>query len=98
MHVGDGSPVPPCHTPDRTRPAIPPRPSDRTRRGRPRACALPVAYITDLRLEYARNLISGGMSIEAAAVESGFNDPKYFARRVKKHFGCTPSKLKTYGK
>ena len=58
----------------------------------------PVAYITDLRLEYARNLISGGMSIEAAAVESGFNDPKYFARRVKKHFGCTPSKLKTYGK
>lgn len=58
----------------------------------------PVAYITDLRLEYARNLISGGMPIEAAAAESGFNDPKYFARTVKKRLGCTPSKLKTYGK
>lgn len=58
----------------------------------------PLAYITDLRLEHARNLISGGMSIEDAALESGFNDPKYFARTVKKHLGCTPSKLKTYGK
>lgn len=58
----------------------------------------PVAYITDLRLEYARNLISGGMSIENAALESGFNDPKYFARVVKKQFGCTPRELKTFGK
>ncbi len=58
----------------------------------------PLAYITDLRLEYARNLISGGMPIELAAYESGFHDPKYFARVVKKHFGCTPRDLKTYGK
>lgn len=58
----------------------------------------PVVYITELRLEHARNLISGGMSIEDAAAESGFNDPKYFARTVKKHLGCTPSKLRTYGK
>ena len=58
----------------------------------------PVSYITELRLEYARNLISGGMSIESATYESGFNDPKYFARTVKKHFGCTPRELKLYGK
>lgn len=58
----------------------------------------PIAYITDLRLEYARNLIAGGAPIETAALESGFNDPKYFARTVKKHFGCTPRNLKTYGK
>ncbi len=58
----------------------------------------PVEYITDLRLDYARNLISGGLSIENAAYESGFNDPKYFARVVKKRFGCTPRDLKTYGK
>lgn len=58
----------------------------------------PVGYITDLRLEHARNLISGGMSIEDAALESGFNDSKYFARIVKKRLGCTPSKLRTYGK
>ncbi len=58
----------------------------------------PVTYITELRIESARNLISSGMSIEKAACESGFNDPKYFSRVVKKHFGCSPRELKLYGK
>lgn len=58
----------------------------------------PTEYITDLRLEYARNLIAGGAPIELAASESGFNDPKYFARIVKKKFGCTPRDMKNYGK
>ena len=58
----------------------------------------PTEYITELRLQYARNLISGGMPIETAACESGFNDPKYFARVVKKYYGCTPRDLRTYGK
>ena len=58
----------------------------------------PIQYITELRLEYARNLISTGTPIENAAYESGFNDSKYFARVVKKHFGCTPRELKNYGK
>lgn len=58
----------------------------------------PTEYITDLRLEYARVMISGGAPIETAAYESGFNDPKYFARVVKKRFGCTPRALKAYGK
>lgn len=58
----------------------------------------PTRYITDLRLAHARNLISGGMTVETAACESGFNDPKYFARVVKKYLGCNPRELKTYGK
>ena len=58
----------------------------------------PVAYITELRLEHARSLIAGGISIEQAAADSGFNDSKYFARVVKRHFGCTPRDLKNYGK
>lgn len=58
----------------------------------------PVDYLTDLRIEHARSRIAGGMSVEAAAFESGFNDPKYFARTVKKRFGCTPKSFKTYGK
>lgn len=58
----------------------------------------PTAYITDLRLEYARNLIAGDVPVEQAAPESGFNDPKYFARVVKKRYGCTPRALKNYGK
>lgn len=58
----------------------------------------PVEYITDLRLEYARNLIAGNMPITEAATQSGFQDPKYFARVVKKYFGCTPRDLKMFGK
>lgn len=58
----------------------------------------PVAYITELRLEHARNRIAGGQSIEQAAAESGFNDSKYFARVVKRYFDCTPRDLKNYGK
>lgn len=58
----------------------------------------PVAYITDLRLEYARGLIAGDRPIELAALESGFGDPKYFARVVKRRFGCTPRDLRAYGK
>ena len=58
----------------------------------------PTEYITKLRLEYARKLISGGASVERAACESGFSDPKYFSRVTKKHFGCTPKGLKYYGK
>lgn len=58
----------------------------------------PITYINELRSEYARNLISGGVSIEKAAYLSGFNDPKYFSRVIKKHFDCTPRELKLYGK
>lgn len=58
----------------------------------------PVEYITKLRLEHARNLIAEGMSIEQAALNSGFHDAKYFARIVKKYLHCTPRELKNYGK
>ena len=58
----------------------------------------PTEYITQLRLEYARKLIAGGSSVESAALECGFSDPKYFSRVIKKHFGCTPKGLKYYGK
>lgn len=58
----------------------------------------PVVYLTELRLEYARNLLAGGCSVETAALESGFSDAKYFSRVVKRHFGCTPRQLRNYGK
>ena len=58
----------------------------------------PTQYITNLRLEFARGLISCGTPIEEAAEQSGFNDSKYFARVVKKVFNCTPRELKLYGK
>lgn len=58
----------------------------------------PVSYINGMRIEYARNLIANGVSVEEAAFESGFNDPKYFARLVKRCMGCTPKDFKIYGK
>ncbi len=58
----------------------------------------PIEYIASLKLEHARNLISCGIPIEVAAEKSGFSDPKYFARVVKKHFNCTPRELKLYSK
>ena len=54
----------------------------------------PVEYITRLRLEYAKNLLYSGYTVETAAALSGFSDAKYFSRVVKKHYGCTPSELK----
>lgn len=58
----------------------------------------PVEYITDLRIEHARNLIASNVSVEEAAFQSGFNDPKYFSRVVKNKFGHTPRQWKLYGK
>ncbi len=58
----------------------------------------PTEYITELRLEYARNLIAGGASVESAAISAGFNDPKYFSRVVKNKLGCTPKDFKNFGK
>ena len=54
----------------------------------------PKEYIINLRLIYARTLIADGVPIETAAFESGFNDPKYFARVSKKYLNQTPSELK----
>ena len=56
----------------------------------------PLEYIIILRLLNARVLISNGVPIETAALECGFNDPKYFARLTKKHFNRTPSELKDF--
>lgn len=53
----------------------------------------PVAYLTELRLEHARSLIAEGASVEQAALRSGFSDPKYFARVVRRIYGCTPKQL-----
>jgi len=56
----------------------------------------PIQLITTLRLQQARTLIAAGISVEEAAQQSGFNDPKYFARVVKKYYNRTPSELKDF--
>jgi len=54
----------------------------------------PSKYITHLRLKHAENLLSkGNISINDAALLSGFMDSKYFSRVVKKTYGYAPSKI-----
>lgn len=55
----------------------------------------PVRYLTELRLSCAENILHHpSVSVEQAALESGFADAKYFSRVVKKLRGCSPSELR----
>lgn len=59
----------------------------------------PSKYITNLRLRHAENLLSqGNISINDVALSSGFSDPKYFSRVVKKTYGYSPSKIYIHNK
>lgn len=54
----------------------------------------PAEYIRVLRLEHAKTLIKKGYSISDAAWKSGFENPDYFRKVFKKHFGESPSSIK----
>ncbi len=54
----------------------------------------PLKYVNRLRLKRAEELLkSGYYSVTDAAFESGFSDPKYFSRFIKKEKGKAPTKL-----
>ncbi len=55
----------------------------------------PSEYITGLRTEYACELLTSGyFSVSKVAELSGFSDPKYFSKIIKKKKGCSPAQLK----
>ncbi len=52
----------------------------------------PSAYISELRLEYAADLLlSGYYNVNEAACRCGFSDAKYFSTCFKKKYGVSPS-------
>ena len=57
--------------------------------------ATPAAYLSDLRISYAKRLLRheypSHMKIADVALASGFRDPYYFARLFKKRTGLSPS-------
>lgn len=50
----------------------------------------PHAYLVQLRLEKARELIDRGQSIADAALLAGFSDQSHLTRKFKKRYGLTP--------
>lgn len=57
----------------------------------------PNHYITDLRLEYASQLLLTGMySVTAVSEKAGFNDVKYFERLFKARFLETPGRFRAH--
>jgi AraC family transcriptional activator of pobA len=59
---------------------------------RSQASRSPKAHIDQCRVDHARELLAGGFSVKAAALELGFSDPAYFSRFYKQHTGRSPGK------
>ncbi|MCF0133179.1 MAG: AraC family transcriptional regulator [Blautia sp.] len=54
----------------------------------------PIGFLNHYRLELAHNLIlHSDRNITSVALEVGFNDPGYFARRFKLKYGMSPKEL-----
>lgn len=55
----------------------------------------PREYLTELRMEKARSMLSGSgareYNVSEVAQQCGFDDPLYFSRIFKKYFGICPS-------
>ena len=58
----------------------------------------PHAYLTQMRMEHAKQLLSQGnpeaLTISQVAFRSGYYDPLYFSRAFKKYTGIMPSQWK----
>jgi AraC-like DNA-binding protein len=52
----------------------------------------PRKYINDMKISYAKELITSGMyTVTEAAELSGYTDMSYFSREFKKAFGICPA-------
>ena len=52
----------------------------------------PIAYLTNMRISYARELLSNtGFAVEYIGYECGYKDPAYFCRIFKKNTGLSPT-------
>jgi AraC family transcriptional regulator len=58
----------------------------------------PHAYLTSLRMGHAHELLTdGGAKITAVALECGYNQHSQFATVFKRHFGYSPSEVRSRG-
>lgn len=55
----------------------------------------PLMYVSELRLNRAAALLrEGQMTIKAVAESVGFDDPYYFSKKFRQHFGLSPSEYR----
>lgn len=55
----------------------------------------PIDFITTIKMKKALQLLTqSNLSVSEIAYKLGFNDPKYFSRCFKKHYGKTPSEYR----
>jgi AraC-like DNA-binding protein len=59
----------------------------------------PAEYVLRLRLERATKLLANGadLSVKEVAIASGFEDPNYFAKVFRRHYGASPTEFRTTG-
>ncbi|MDD9178896.1 MULTISPECIES: helix-turn-helix domain-containing protein [Aliivibrio] len=50
-------------------------------------------YLIEVKLEKACELLIAGNKVADAAFDSGFNDPSYFSKRFKRHYGLSPTQF-----
>ena len=51
-------------------------------------------YITEKRMEEAKQLLEAGKTVASAAQMVGYNDPFVFSKMFKKRFQCSPGEWK----
>ncbi len=56
----------------------------------------PSELLTATRLNHASELLThSDLRVQDIALQSGYSDPRFFARQFKQHKGCTPSEYRT---
>jgi YesN/AraC family two-component response regulator len=53
-------------------------------------------YVTKLKMDEARVLLSRNMLVIETAAELGYQDSEYFAKVFKKHWGSSPAEFKKW--
>ncbi|MFI3212150.1 MAG: response regulator [Eubacteriales bacterium] len=56
---------------------------------------LPTAYLTQKRMEQAKELLKQNIQVKDVASQVGYMDPLYFSRAFKKAVGCSPKEFVT---